>query len=78
MREPEAPPPPLLMEGGSVEWERPVGSKQGHRAAVGRGCRAGRGARTRGGSLALPVALRPLRSGSPFSQAPGVRVGVGA
>lgn len=60
--------------GGSVEWEWLVGSKQGHQAAAG-GSRwgAARGrkwAQTReGGSLALQVALRPLRSGSPFSQA---------
>lgn len=68
--DPGGPAPPLLMEvaawNGSGWWAasratrwQQVGAAQG-----------GEWARTReAGSLALPVALQPLRSGSPFSQA---------
>lgn len=65
--------------GGSVEWERPVGSKQGHRAAVGRGL-PGQGEGTDPGGRLLGSAGRtaasPLRL--PLLPGQGVRVGVGA
>lgn len=79
VRQPVGPAPALPMEvaawNGSGWWATSRATRQqqagGHpKQGVG-GHKAGSGrAQTReGGSLVLPIALRPLRSGSPFSQA---------
>lgn len=69
VKEPRGPTPPLLME--AAAWNGAAGGQQAGPPGGGRqgAAQAGRRHGPGGGSLALPVALRPLRSGSPFSQA---------